>query len=74
VRWDDFPQGPTQLSIRGLNKDHNRDLKGPFRAAATRASVQAGPFQDFYQRALAKGKHRCQPQLREGTLEIDHAG
>src|SRR5207248_2923931 len=36
-----------QVSIRGLNKDHNHDLKGLFKAAATRASVQPGPFQDF---------------------------
>ena len=43
------------VSIRGLNKDHNHDLKGLFKAAATRASVQPGPFQDFYQRSLAKG-------------------
>ena len=44
-----------QVFIRGLNKDHNHDLKGLFKAAATRASVQPGPFQDFYQRSLAKG-------------------
>jgi transposase len=44
-----------QISIRGLNKDHNHDLKGLFKAAATRASVLPGPFQDFYQRSLAKG-------------------
>ena len=44
-----------QISIRGLNKDHNHDLKGLFKAAATRASVQPGPFQDFYQASLAKG-------------------
>jgi transposase len=44
-----------QVSVRGLNKDNNHDLKGLFKAAATRASVQPGPFQDFYQRSLAKG-------------------
>src|SRR4029077_459634 len=44
-----------QISIRGLNKDHNHDLKGLFKPAATRASFQPGPFQDFYQRSLAKG-------------------
>jgi transposase len=45
-----------QLPIRlWVNKDHNHDLKGLFKAAATRASVQPGPFQDFYQRSLAKG-------------------
>ena len=54
-----------QLSIRGLNKDHNHDLKGLFKAAATRASVQPGPFQDFYQRSLAKG---IQPTMARLTL------
>jgi transposase len=41
--------------IRGLNKDYNHDLKGLFKGAATRASVKPGPFQEFYQRSLAKG-------------------
>ncbi|MGH9544337.1 MAG: IS110 family transposase [Terriglobales bacterium] len=44
-----------QVWIRGLNKDYNHDLKGLFKAAAIRASVLPGPFQDFYQRSLAKG-------------------
>src|SRR5213083_2343141 len=44
-----------QATIRGLNKDYNHDLKGLFKGAATRASVKPGPFQEFYQRALAKG-------------------
>ena len=43
------------LCIRGLNKDHNHDLKGLFKGAATMASVRSGPFQDFYQAALAEG-------------------
>jgi hypothetical protein len=44
-----------QISIRGLNKDHNHDLKGLFKAAATMASVRPGPFQEFYESSLAKG-------------------
>ena len=44
-----------QATIRGLNKDYNHDLKGLFKGTATRASVQPGPFQEFYQRSLAKG-------------------
>ena len=47
------------------NKDHNHDLKGLFKAAATRASVKPGPFQDFYQRSLAKG---IQPTMARLTL------
>jgi transposase len=35
-----------QVWIRGLNKDYNHDLKGLFKAAAIRASVLPGPFQD----------------------------
>src|SRR6266576_2583217 len=44
-----------QVTIRGLNKDYNHDLKGLFKAAAIRASALPGPFQDFYQRSLATG-------------------
>jgi transposase len=54
-----------QISIRGLNKDHNHDLKGLFKGAATTASVRPGPFQDFYQRSLAKG---IQPSMARRTL------
>jgi len=41
--------------VRGLNKDYNHNLKGLLKGAATRARVQPGPFQEFYQRSLAKG-------------------
>jgi transposase len=54
-----------QISIRGLNKDHNHDLKGLFKATATTASVRPGPFQDFYQRSLAKG---IKPTMARLTL------
>src|ERR1019366_1841009 len=37
-----------QASIRGLNRNHNHDLKNVFKGAATLAGVTAGPFQDFY--------------------------
>ena len=53
------------VSIRGLNKDHNHDLKGLFKGAATMASVRPGPFQDFYQAALAKG---IKPTMARLTL------
>jgi len=54
-----------QVWIRGLNKDYNHDLKGLFKAAAIRASVLPGPFQDFYQCSLAKG---IQPTMMRLTL------
>ena len=61
-----------QISIRGLNKDHNHDLKGLFKAAATRASVQPGPFQDFYQRSLAKGIKPTMVRLTPGAQDCSH--
>jgi transposase len=44
-----------QKFIRGLNRDYNHDLKALFKGAALRATILPGPFQDFYQRSLAKG-------------------
>jgi transposase len=41
--------------IRGLNVNHNHDLKNLFKAAATTASAMQGPFHLFYENLLAKG-------------------
>jgi transposase len=41
--------------IRGLNVNHNHDLKNLFKGAATTASAMPGPFQPFYEALLAKG-------------------
>ena len=41
--------------IRGLNLNHNHDLKNLFKSAATTASARPGPFGTFYQGLLAKG-------------------
>ena len=54
---------PQQL--RGLNKDHNHDLKKIFKGTATRASISAGPFRDFYEALLAKG---MKPTMARLTL------
>src|SRR5216684_624437 len=56
-----FREGQLQRSkklvaTRGLNPNHNHDLKNIFKGAATLASVTAGPFQDFYTALLAKGR------------------
>jgi hypothetical protein len=53
------------LSIRGLNQEHNHDLKGLFKGAATMASTRPGPFQDFYPTALSKG---IKPTMARLTL------
>src|SRR6202795_2128592 len=36
------------VSIRGLNTNHNHDLKNLFKAAAIVAAHKPGPFQEFY--------------------------
>ena len=41
--------------IRGLNQNHNHQMKEIFKSTATSAIRCAGPFQDFYARLLAKG-------------------
>lgn len=43
------------VRIRGLNWNHNHDLKDLFKSAATTASARPGPFLAFYQGLLAKG-------------------
>src|SRR5213078_60679 len=51
--------------IRGLNRNHNHDLKNLFKSAATTASVIHGPFREFYEGLLAKG---LQPAMARLTL------
>jgi hypothetical protein len=54
-----------QISVRGLNRDCNHDLKNLFKSAATIASVKPGPFQEFYTALLAKG---MRPEMARLTL------
>ena len=53
------------IMLRGLNENHNHDLKNIFKAAATKASSCAGPFHDFYELLLAKG---MKPSMARLTL------
>jgi hypothetical protein len=52
---------PQQL--RGLNQNHNHDLKRIFKGAATTASLSPGPFHDFYEGLLAKGAKPAMARL-----------
>jgi hypothetical protein len=54
-----------RVSIRGLNQNHNHDLKNLFKGAAVVASTKPGPFQEFYQALLAKG---MRPEMARLTL------
>jgi len=51
--------------IRGLNLNHNHDLKNIFKSAATTASASPGPFRDFYENLLGKG---MKPEMARLTL------
>jgi len=54
---------PQQL--RGLNQNHNHQMKEIFKSTATSTTRCAGPFQDFYARLLAKG---MEPDMAQLTL------
>jgi transposase len=54
-----------QISIRGLNRNHNHDLKNLFKSAATVAAAKPGPFQEFYDALVAKG---IKPEMARLTL------
>ena len=51
------------VTLRGLNKNHNHDLKDIFKSAAMRASAAVGPLHDFYEAVLAKGRKPTMAQL-----------
>jgi hypothetical protein len=50
------------VTLRGLNKDHNHDLKDISKGAATRVS-SSGPLHDFYEHLLAKGRKPTMARL-----------
>jgi transposase len=52
---------PQQL--RGLNENHNHDLKNIFKSAATMATISPGPFHDFYESLLVKGRKPTMARL-----------
>ena len=51
--------------IRGLNRNHNHEMKEIFKGAATRASCGVGPLRDFYMALLDKG---MKPEMARLTL------
>ncbi len=51
--------------MRGLNRNHNHDLKNLFKSAATNAVAKSGPLQDFY---LALVKRGIRPEMVRLTL------
>jgi transposase len=58
-----LPGSKKPVTLRGLNKNHNHDLKDIFKGAAMRASNAAGPLHDFYEALLAKGRKPTMARL-----------
>ncbi len=56
-------------TLRGLNENHNHDLKDIFKGAAMRASTAAGPLHDFYEALLTFRR-----QLFETTSSLSASG
>jgi transposase len=54
-----------RLTVRGLNDNHNKDLKNLFKSAAISASTRPGPLHDFYGALVAKG---MRPRMARLTL------
>ena len=58
-------QRSKRVSLRGLNQNHNHDLKNLFKGAAMVASSKPGPFREFYVARLANG---MRPEMARLTL------
>jgi transposase IS116/IS110/IS902 family protein len=52
-----------RITVRGLNDNHNRDLKNLFKGAAISASTRPGPLHDFYVARVAKGMRPTMARL-----------
>ena len=58
------------FAVRGLNKNHNHDVKNIFKGAAIRAMTVEGPFQKFYEALVAKGMKPAIVTLRSKLATI----
>ena len=54
-----------QVSVRGLNQNHNHDLKNLFKSTAISASTRKGPLQEYYVELLGRG---IKPAMARLTL------
>ena len=54
---------PFYRTVRGLNDNHNKDLKNLFKSAAIAASTRPGPLHDFYLARVQKGMRPTMARL-----------
>jgi transposase len=52
-----------RITVRGLNDNHNKDLKNLFKGAAISASTRPGPLHDFYVARVEKGMRPTMARL-----------
>ena len=52
-----------RITVRGLNDNHNSDLKNLFKGAAISASARPGPLRDFYVARVEKGMRPTMARL-----------
>jgi hypothetical protein len=52
-----------RITVRGLNDNHNKDLKNLFKSAAISASTRPGPLRDFYAARVEKGMRPTMARL-----------
>jgi transposase len=52
-----------RITVRGLNHNHNQDVKNLFKSAAISASTRPGPLRDFYLARVEKGMRPTMARL-----------
>lgn len=52
-----------RITVRGLNSNHNKDVKNLFKSAAISASTRPGPLRDFYIARVEKGMRPTMARL-----------
>jgi len=52
-----------RITVRGLNDNHNKDLKNLFKSAAIAASTRPGPLHDFYMARVERGMRPTMARL-----------
>ena len=61
-----------RITVRGLNDNHNQDLKNLFKSAAISASTRPGPLHDFYAARVEKGMRPTHGPSHPGTEDCHH--
>jgi len=52
-----------RITVRGLDDNHNKDLKSLFKSAAISASTRPGPLRDFYTARVESGMRPTMARL-----------